>query len=265
MAADLNHHHRVTLEKIFSHPLSGNVEWRQVLSLVEAVGTTTQEPQRQGQGRARRRDPGPATARRQGPRPTANRRPTPHAHRRRPRTELAGHSPPLPRRGQRVAVRHTQLRAPAGVPVGAPRGRDWPVALATGGCERRPTPTMLVVALPRGPMDFSAKLDDRQQRAAHAKAAAQAAVSESREQLRQRIDRAKVDVDLAATDARQDASAAADEVAAGGPSSRRTPPPGWTTSTKPGSTSGPTTSTPRWPPAMPTELRTTPPRRSTTP
>lgn len=44
MAADLNNHHRVTLEKIFSHPLSGNVEWRQVLSLLEAVGTTTQEP-----------------------------------------------------------------------------------------------------------------------------------------------------------------------------------------------------------------------------
>ena len=44
MAADLNHHHRVTLEKIFRHPLSGNVEWRQVLSLLEAVGTTTQEP-----------------------------------------------------------------------------------------------------------------------------------------------------------------------------------------------------------------------------
>ena len=44
MAADLNHHHRVTLEKIFSHPLSGNVEWRQVLSLLEAVGTTIQEP-----------------------------------------------------------------------------------------------------------------------------------------------------------------------------------------------------------------------------
>ena len=44
MAADLNHHHRVTLEKIFRHPLSGNVEWRQVRSLLEAVGTTTQEP-----------------------------------------------------------------------------------------------------------------------------------------------------------------------------------------------------------------------------
>ena len=44
MAADLNHHHRVTLEKIFSHPLSGNVEWRQVLSLLKAVGTATREP-----------------------------------------------------------------------------------------------------------------------------------------------------------------------------------------------------------------------------
>ena len=44
MAVDLNHHHRVTLEKIFNHPLSGNVEWRQVLSLLGAVGTTTQEP-----------------------------------------------------------------------------------------------------------------------------------------------------------------------------------------------------------------------------
>jgi hypothetical protein len=44
MAADLTHHHRVTLDKIFSHPLSGNVEWRQVLSLLAAVGTTTREP-----------------------------------------------------------------------------------------------------------------------------------------------------------------------------------------------------------------------------
>jgi hypothetical protein len=44
MAADLNHHHRDTLEKIFRHPLSGNLEWRQVLSLLAAVGTTTQEP-----------------------------------------------------------------------------------------------------------------------------------------------------------------------------------------------------------------------------
>jgi hypothetical protein len=43
MAADLTHHHRDTLEKIFTHPSSGNIEWRQVRSLLEAVGTTTEE------------------------------------------------------------------------------------------------------------------------------------------------------------------------------------------------------------------------------
>jgi hypothetical protein len=43
MAADLTHHHRDTLEKIFTHPSSGNIEWRQVLSLLEAVGTITEE------------------------------------------------------------------------------------------------------------------------------------------------------------------------------------------------------------------------------
>jgi hypothetical protein len=43
-------------------------------------------------------------------------------------------------------------------------------------------------------MDFSAQLDQLQQRAAKAKSAA----SESREQRRQRIGQAKVDVDLAA-------------------------------------------------------------------
>ena len=43
MATDLNHHHRDTLERIFSHPSSGNIEWRQVRSLLEAVGTITEE------------------------------------------------------------------------------------------------------------------------------------------------------------------------------------------------------------------------------
>ena len=43
MAADLDHHHRDVLEKIFSHSSSGNIEWRQVLSLLEAIGTTRQE------------------------------------------------------------------------------------------------------------------------------------------------------------------------------------------------------------------------------
>jgi hypothetical protein len=44
MAGDLNHHQRDTLERIFTHPSSGNIEWRQVRSLLEAVGTTTEEP-----------------------------------------------------------------------------------------------------------------------------------------------------------------------------------------------------------------------------
>ena len=34
--------HEDTVEKIFGHPASGNVEWRQVLSLLEAVGTVTE-------------------------------------------------------------------------------------------------------------------------------------------------------------------------------------------------------------------------------
>jgi hypothetical protein len=43
MNADLNNHHRDTIEKIFSHPASGNVEWRQVRSLLDAVGTVVEE------------------------------------------------------------------------------------------------------------------------------------------------------------------------------------------------------------------------------
>ena len=42
MSANLDHRHRDTVEKIFSHS-SGNIEWRQVVSLLEAVGTTRQE------------------------------------------------------------------------------------------------------------------------------------------------------------------------------------------------------------------------------
>lgn len=34
----LSSHHRGTVEKILAHPSSGNVEWRQVLSLLEAIG-----------------------------------------------------------------------------------------------------------------------------------------------------------------------------------------------------------------------------------
>src|SRR5262245_9275021 len=41
MAARLDSHHRNTLEKLFEHPPSGNVEWHQLESLLEAVGTVT--------------------------------------------------------------------------------------------------------------------------------------------------------------------------------------------------------------------------------
>ena len=37
MAEELTHHHRETLEEIFAHPSSGNVEWRRVRSLLEAL------------------------------------------------------------------------------------------------------------------------------------------------------------------------------------------------------------------------------------
>ena len=43
MAADLSNHHRSTLEKLFAHPPSANVEWRQVLSLLQAIGTVTEQ------------------------------------------------------------------------------------------------------------------------------------------------------------------------------------------------------------------------------
>lgn len=40
---DLSNHHRTTVDEIFSHPAGGNVEWRKVLSLLEAVGSTVRE------------------------------------------------------------------------------------------------------------------------------------------------------------------------------------------------------------------------------
>jgi hypothetical protein len=35
--------HRATLERIFSHPESANIEWRQVLSLLDALGSVIEE------------------------------------------------------------------------------------------------------------------------------------------------------------------------------------------------------------------------------
>jgi len=41
-AAHLDNHHRDTLDKIFEHPTSHNIEWRAVVSLLEAVGSVVQ-------------------------------------------------------------------------------------------------------------------------------------------------------------------------------------------------------------------------------
>jgi hypothetical protein len=43
MTGELGSHHRDTLQKLFNHPTSGNIEWRQVRSLLEAVGDVTEE------------------------------------------------------------------------------------------------------------------------------------------------------------------------------------------------------------------------------
>jgi hypothetical protein len=43
MATNLSDHHRTTINKIFGHPASGNIEWRQVKSLLDAIGTTVTE------------------------------------------------------------------------------------------------------------------------------------------------------------------------------------------------------------------------------
>jgi hypothetical protein len=40
---DLSGPHRATLEKILRHPAGGNIEWREVRSLLDAVGATTEE------------------------------------------------------------------------------------------------------------------------------------------------------------------------------------------------------------------------------
>ena len=39
----LNNHHRATLTKIFQHPVSHNLEWKDVLSLMGAVGTVDEK------------------------------------------------------------------------------------------------------------------------------------------------------------------------------------------------------------------------------
>ena len=38
----LNGHHRVTVEKIFQHPVSHNIQWHDVISLLESVGQVSE-------------------------------------------------------------------------------------------------------------------------------------------------------------------------------------------------------------------------------
>jgi hypothetical protein len=40
---ELDGHHKATVEKIFSHPVSHNIQWHDVLSLLRAVATVTEE------------------------------------------------------------------------------------------------------------------------------------------------------------------------------------------------------------------------------
>ena len=40
----LNNRHRDTLQKVFAHPVSHNVEWQDVLGLLEAVGDIEARP-----------------------------------------------------------------------------------------------------------------------------------------------------------------------------------------------------------------------------
>jgi hypothetical protein len=41
--SELDGHHRATVEKIFNHPVSHNIQWHDVLSLLEKVATVKKE------------------------------------------------------------------------------------------------------------------------------------------------------------------------------------------------------------------------------
>jgi hypothetical protein len=45
MASDrqLDGHHRATVQKLFGHPVSHNIQWHDVLSLLESVAAVTEE------------------------------------------------------------------------------------------------------------------------------------------------------------------------------------------------------------------------------
>lgn len=66
-----------------------------------------------------------------------------------------------------------------------------------------------------GKMDFSAQLDDLEQRVKHLKDAATSAASENHQQLQKRIDDAHADADRAISAANQEANATAREIDSG--------------------------------------------------
>ncbi len=41
---ELDAHHRVTLEKIFNHPVGHNIQWHDVLSLLQSVANVIEAP-----------------------------------------------------------------------------------------------------------------------------------------------------------------------------------------------------------------------------
>jgi hypothetical protein len=41
---ELDGHHRATVEKIFNHPVSHNIQWHDVLSLLQSVAAVTEGP-----------------------------------------------------------------------------------------------------------------------------------------------------------------------------------------------------------------------------
>lgn len=42
----LNNHHRNTLRQVFQHPVSHNIEWHAVVSLLEAIGSVVEHSDR---------------------------------------------------------------------------------------------------------------------------------------------------------------------------------------------------------------------------
>ncbi len=42
-SAHLSNHHRNTLRQLFQHPVSHNIEWHAVVSLLEAVGSAVEQ------------------------------------------------------------------------------------------------------------------------------------------------------------------------------------------------------------------------------